>query len=156
MCITGNREGERCTPPPGYKFCALPPCPCICAIAPCSVEFPPTASCYVSPACPHCDEPLLSPPAAAPPPDIDALPQPLDARVQRKRVQPRYAAAARFSGYALDFEVRAVERELRGALLRDGLKPALGYRLARYNDPLTPIFLRRNEVLIDLEDFEWP
>jgi hypothetical protein len=50
----------------------------------------------------------------------------------------------------------AAERDLRGALLRDGLQPAIGYRLARYNDPFTPPFLRRNEVLIDLSDFEWP
>lgn len=70
--------------------------------------------------------------------------------------QPRNPAAAKFPGWPLEFEVVAAERDLRGALLRDGLQPAIGYRLARYNDPFTPPFLRRNEVLIDLSDFEWP
>ena len=46
------------------------------------------------------------------------------------------------------------ERRLRGALLLDGLKPEEGYKLARYNDPFTPPFLRRNEILIRLEDYQ--
>lgn len=86
----------------------------------------------------------------------DALPAPLDGRVERKAVGARYVAAKRFSGWPLDYEVRVAERDLRSAVLRDGLQPAAGYRLARYNDPTTPPFLRRNEVLIDLPGFEWP
>ena len=49
-------------------------------------------------------------------------------------------------------QVRAAERRLRGALLLDGLEPAEGWLLARYNDPFTPLPLRRNEVLITLPD----
>lgn len=45
------------------------------------------------------------------------------------------------------------ERRLRGALLVDGLKAMPGYQLCRYNDPFTLPFVRRNEVLIELEDF---
>jgi len=88
--------------------------------------------------------------------DVDALPQPRDGRIQRRVVEPTYVAAARFSGWAFDWEVASEERGLRGALLRDGLEPAMGYRLARYNEPTLPPFLRRNEVLIDLPEFEWP
>lgn len=29
------------------------------------------------------------------------------------------------------------------------------YRLARYNEPWQPLPFRRNEVLIDLQDFRW-
>lgn len=29
------------------------------------------------------------------------------------------------------------------------------YRLARYNEPWLPLPFRRNEVLIDLQDFRW-
>jgi hypothetical protein len=45
------------------------------------------------------------------------------------------------------------EKALRAALLRDGLRPRAGYELAQYNEPLTPGPFRRNEVLIELEDF---
>lgn len=62
-------------------------------------------------------------------------------------------AACTFSGLPLDWEVAAAERALRGALLLDGLKPEPGYELARYNDPLTPPWLRRNEVLIRVDGF---
>lgn len=51
-------------------------------------------------------------------------------------------------------QVVEAERRLRAALLLDGLKPKPGYELARYNDPFTLPFLRRNEVLIELEDFQ--
>jgi hypothetical protein len=51
-------------------------------------------------------------------------------------------------------QVVEAERRLRGALLLDGLPAGEGYALARYNDPFTPPFLRRNEVLITLRDFE--
>jgi hypothetical protein len=88
--------------------------------------------------------------------DVEKLPQPLDGRIRRRRVEGRYVAAARFSGFAFDWEVAAEERALRAALLRDGLEPALDFRLARYNEPTLPPFLRRNEVLIDLPEFEWP
>ncbi|EFJ39895.1 hypothetical protein VOLCADRAFT_84753 [Volvox carteri f. nagariensis] len=88
--------------------------------------------------------------------DVSALPAPLDPRIGRKREEGRYAAAIRFSGWPLDYEVVQNERLLRDLLLRDGLRPAPGYQLARYNDPSTPPMLRRNEVLIRLDDFVWP
>lgn len=40
------------------------------------------------------------------------------------------------------------EEELREALDEDGYQSKGGFELARYNDPFTPPFLRRNEVLI--------
>lgn len=55
---------------------------------------------------------------------------------------------------------RAVEAELKGPVLRDGLKPALRLRSACNIDSLTPLpsccFMKMNEALIDLEDPEWP
>jgi hypothetical protein len=92
----------------------------------------------------------------AAPPDVGALPAPLDPKVTTRRVAPQYVAASRFSGWAFDWEVDAAERALRAALLRDGLNPGLGYKLARYNEPTAPPFLRRNEVLIELQDYAWP
>ena len=54
------------------------------------------------------------------------------------------------------FQVVQNERALRNFLLRDGLNPCPGYVLARYNDPSTPPAVRRNEVLIELQDYQWP
>ena len=51
-------------------------------------------------------------------------------------------------------QVVEAERRLRGALLLDGLQAGEGYALARYNDPFTLPLFRRNEVLIELKDFE--
>jgi hypothetical protein len=90
------------------------------------------------------------------PADVDTLPRPNNINVTNKQQEGRFVAAVRFSGWPLDFEVEAAERQLRTALLRDGLQPSAGYTLARYNEPLVPPFLRRNEVLIDLQDFQWP
>lgn len=75
-------------------------------------------------------------------------------RVTRKVQEGGIVAAASFGGIPLDFQVTAADRTLRAALLLDGLKAQDGYQLARYNDPFTLPFLRRNEVLIALEDFE--
>lgn len=63
-------------------------------------------------------------------------------------------ASASFGGIPLDFEVTEAEHRLRAAVLLDGYKAQEGYQLARYNDPFTLPFLRRNEVLIALDDFE--
>ncbi|GLI71638.1 hypothetical protein VaNZ11_016912 [Volvox africanus] len=88
--------------------------------------------------------------------DVASLPAPLDSRIGRKREEESYAAVIRFDGWPLDFEVVQNERLLRDVLLRDGYRPRPGYQLARYNDPSTPPLLRRNEVLIRLDDFDWP
>ena len=48
--------------------------------------------------------------------------------------------------------MREAERRLRGALLLDGLQAEDSCYLARYNDPFTLPFLRRNEVLVRLEE----
>lgn len=51
-------------------------------------------------------------------------------------------------------QVTEAVRSLRGALLLDGIKAEDGYKLARYNDPFTPPFLRRNEILIRLDNYQ--
>jgi SOUL heme-binding protein len=75
-------------------------------------------------------------------------------RIERKLQPDKVVAAGQFGGLPLDWEVTEAERKLRAALLLDGLRPKDGYQLARYNDPFTPPFVRRNEVIIELEAFE--
>jgi len=77
-----------------------------------------------------------------------------DFRVTRKMEEGGILAATSFPGIPLDFQVTEAERKLRAALLLDGYSGQEGYQLARYNDPFTLPFLRRNEVLIAVEDFE--
>lgn len=74
-------------------------------------------------------------------------------RITSSVVQSRVVAARTFGGWPQDWEVREEERLLRGALLVDGLTPGAECTLARYNDPFTPPWLRRNEVLIELVDY---
>ncbi|GAX81749.1 hypothetical protein CEUSTIGMA_g9177.t1 [Chlamydomonas eustigma] len=88
--------------------------------------------------------------------DVTQLPTPVDPKVLKKAECGGYFAAISFPGWPLDFEVVENERLLRDSLLRDGLKPKPGYTLARYNDPTTPPMLRRNEVLIEVLDYQWP
>jgi len=90
--------------------------------------------------------------------DVSQLPAPTDGRVALRGVHLGYCAVARFTGWPLDHEVVSAELALRAALVRDGLDPEPGYRLARYATPTstTPPFLRRNEVIIRLPGFTWP
>eukprot|EP00798_Chlamydomonas_sp_ICE-L_P010400 gene10400-8347_t len=97
--------------------------------------------------------------------DAATLPTPKDSRVVTKLKEGGFFAAASFPGVPFDGrEVVAAERDLGTALQRMALKPRLAtswlgwdenLRLARYNEPFVPPFLRRNEVLIELEEFEW-
>ena len=83
------------------------------------------------------------------------MPAPSDSKVATKEAPGRFTAAARFSGLAFDWEVRQQEEQLRAALQRAEYRCVPGYRLARYNDPFVLPMFRRNEVLIDLEEFSW-
>lgn len=73
--------------------------------------------------------------------------------VQAATLNPKPSRAMLTRG-CVGLQVTGAERRLRAALLLDGLKPQAGYKLARYNDPFTLPFLRRNEILILLDDFE--
>ncbi len=79
------------------------------------------------------------------------LPAPGDPAVGL-RVVPRQAAAAlRFSGRG---DARDLERQgerLLAALADSPWRPAGAVRLARFNAPFIPPFLRHNEVLVDVE-----
>jgi hypothetical protein len=60
-----------------------------------------------------------------------------------------------FNGLATPEGADQQQAVLRSALTKDGLQhDGAGYTLARYNDPSTKPFFRRNEVLIPLKDFQ--
>ncbi|XP_044442209.1 uncharacterized protein [Triticum aestivum] len=85
--------------------------------------------------------------------DLNSLPAPNTEAVTLRKVEGGIAAVKIFSGRPEEEIVAKKEKELRSQLLKDGLKPQQGCMLARYNDPSTKDFVKRNEVLIWLNDF---
>ncbi len=82
---------------------------------------------------------------------IDTLPRPIDERVRLREVPSRVVAARRFSGRWTEGNYEKHEAALLTALARDELVPHGAPILARYNGPMTPWFLRRNEVLVEVD-----
>ncbi|MEL6479179.1 MAG: heme-binding protein [Pseudomonadota bacterium] len=80
------------------------------------------------------------------------LPAPVQGDVTLTEEPPARRAAIRFSGVATDELIAEQEGLLRAWLAEKGLTPLGAPIYAYYNDPFTPGFLRRNEVLIDLAD----
>jgi len=80
---------------------------------------------------------------------IATLPSPTDLRVTLREIPGRTTAALKFSGLAGEEKVARKTGELRSWLAGRGIEPTSPPRLARYNPPWTPPFLRRNEILVD-------
>lgn len=83
---------------------------------------------------------------------METLPEPLDTRVELKEVPGQLIAALRYSGtWSRDrYEKKRVR--LQALMRQKGLEPAGEAIFARYNPPFMPWFLRRNEVLIPVEN----
>ena len=78
------------------------------------------------------------------------LPAPAGKDLQLTEIPARRVAAVRFSGRTTDTLIAEQEQALRRWMEARGLKPAAAPVYAYYNDPFTPGFLRRNEVMIDI------
>lgn len=81
---------------------------------------------------------------------LDALPEPGTSDVRLLEVPARRRAAVRFSGSTTDAAIAEQEAALRAWMSARGLIPEGPAVYAYYNDPFTPGFLRRNEVMIDI------
>jgi hypothetical protein len=84
---------------------------------------------------------------------LDTLPQPRDPRIRLKELAARVMAVRRYSGRWTEGNYRKNEAKLMEALSADGRYPIGAPILARYNSPFTPWFLRRNEVMAEID---WP
>lgn len=80
----------------------------------------------------------------------ESLPKPGGGDVRIETVPAARKAAIRFSGVATDDLLAEKEAELRAWLEDRQAEIAGPPTFAYYNDPFTPGFLRRNEVLFDL------
>ena len=78
-------------------------------------------------------------------------PQPSDPRVRVETRPSCLVAALRFRGYWRVEQVKEHERELLAALEASEYRPRGEPFFARYNPPTTPGFMRRNEVLVEVE-----
>ncbi len=83
---------------------------------------------------------------------LDTLPAPAGADVRLRELPARRSAAVRFSGRTTDALIGAQEQALRDWIKSGGWRPVAAPVYAYYNDPFTPGFLRRNEVMIEVVD----
>ncbi|MEM8876839.1 MAG: heme-binding protein [Pseudomonadota bacterium] len=80
---------------------------------------------------------------------LEDLPTPTGS-VTLAEIPPRRVAAIRFSGRWTDDRFAEAKDRLMAWVSAQGLVPSGTPQYAYYNDPFTPPFLRRNEVLIDI------
>ena len=82
---------------------------------------------------------------------LQTAPLPENPGIQIREISSRRVAVIRFSGYANDEVIDKQSKRLVSFLARDGLKTKGSFMAAYYNPPWTPPFMRRNEVMVDLE-----
>lgn len=87
---------------------------------------------------------------------METLPEPLDDRVKLKAVPGQLIAAFRYSGTWSKDRYEEKRIRLQALMRQKNLKPAGEPIFARYNPPFMPWFLRRNEVLIPVENGSQP
>lgn len=81
---------------------------------------------------------------------LSNLPKPVDASVQLREVPAQRMAAVRFSGLTTAASIERQTQLLKDWLGRNNLAYEDRPQLARYNDPFTLPWNRRNEILIPL------
>ena len=82
---------------------------------------------------------------------LDLLPQPTDERIRLRAEPGRTAAAIRYSGTWSRSRYAEHERKLVEWIELRDLEPIGGPVWARYDPPFMPWFLRRNEILIEVQ-----
>jgi hypothetical protein len=82
---------------------------------------------------------------------LDTLPTPNDERVRLRERPERCVGVVMFSGLVTDDEVSKQAEVLRGWIAAQGLTMKGDFSLARYNDPFTLPWNRRNELHYELE-----
>lgn len=83
---------------------------------------------------------------------IDTLPVPVDDRVTFKEHPQRKVAAVRFSGFFQQPNFDKHIRKLRDWMEKEGFHEKGEPVVAGYTPPITPWFLKHNEVLIEVDE----
>ncbi len=82
---------------------------------------------------------------------LQSLPQPLSPQIQLRKVPEHEVVAVRFSGWTTQATIQAQTDQLRSWAMAKKLKLSPQVQVARYDDPFTPPWNRRNEILIQIE-----
>ena len=82
---------------------------------------------------------------------LDTIPMSVDQRISIREVPPKLIAARTYSGRWSQRNYDENERILAESLLSQNLQPIANPIFARYNSPFSLWFMRRNEVLIEVE-----
>jgi hypothetical protein len=83
---------------------------------------------------------------------LDDLPLPKNQNVTLRKVNEHTAAALGFSGMTTEAKLHQKEAELRTGLANAQLSPTGPLRIARFDPPWKPGFLRHNEVIIPIQE----
>ncbi|NCW94633.1 MAG: heme-binding protein [Actinobacteria bacterium] len=83
---------------------------------------------------------------------LSDLPSPKNSKVSLRTVPEHISAALGFNGVTTSSKIQEKEAELREALAKEGLTPLGALRIARFDPPWKPGFLRYNEVILDIRD----
>lgn len=78
------------------------------------------------------------------------LPIPKNSNVTLRQVQEHYAAALVFKGITTWRKIKEKEAELREVLAREGIQASGQLKIARFDPPWKPGFMRHNEVVIPI------
>jgi hypothetical protein len=82
---------------------------------------------------------------------LESAPEPLDSRVKIREVPAAKVAAIRFSGFWSEDNYQRHLTQLTSRLRAAGMRWKGEPVYSRYNAPMTPWFLRRNEIWLALE-----
>ena len=79
--------------------------------------------------------------------DMSQLPMPNNNSILLKKIEAHLAAVVTFSGFTTDAKIQDKTEELKVWLEKKEFKIAGPQQIARYNDPFTLPWLRRNEII---------
>lgn len=82
---------------------------------------------------------------------METIPKPVDPKITLEKVPARTVAVLRFSGFLSKSNVDEKTKELKKWVDQSQYRAISSYRNAGYDPPLTIPFLRRNEILVDVE-----
>ncbi len=83
--------------------------------------------------------------------NMDNAPEPLDPRVMLREVPPKRVAALRYSGTWSESNYQTHLNKLQDGLRAAGIAWKGEPVLSRYDGPITPWFMRRNEVWLHVD-----
>jgi hypothetical protein len=82
---------------------------------------------------------------------LATLPKPNNPEVRLRTVEPHFVASIRFSGFTTASSIEAQTRLLQSWITKQKLEAIGQAQVARYNDPFTLPWNRRNEILIPVK-----